>query len=247
MLDELTLRSALQDLGLESQANGLVAAALEEARGGPLAEGLHALLMTRPSQFESKLDEFEAQDRVALARSRRILEQKEARASHSPVAIEASQVSSVTVTKVQATTTVRSGRQNGTFAYFGVEVTDGVRVGASKQDYPGVKIVKSKGAALQAGIKAGDFIKEIAGKRVQSLEVFRQVVGTLPTKPFPVVINREGEEMTLMLKPQATNAPPGSLSRYTQNIPVTTLVPDDLRPRSASENSMGRRPARLRG
>eukprot|EP01061_Rhynchopus_euleeides_P005676 TRINITY_DN14884_c1_g1_i2.p1 TRINITY_DN14884_c1_g1~~TRINITY_DN14884_c1_g1_i2.p1 ORF type:complete len:2757 (+),score=1197.49 TRINITY_DN14884_c1_g1_i2:63-8333(+) len=250
-LTEDGVRNALLVIGMPEAADAIIAAALEEARGGRLAEGLQAILVNRPSQFETTLDQVDAFDRQAVERNRLIIEQRGVRA---PVAVAASQVvaPSVTVTKVQTTTTttVRNNRARGAFPYFGVEVTDGVRVGNSKQEYLGVKIVKSKGAALQAGIQGGDILKEIHGSRVQSLDDFRSVMAALPTKvPLTVVVEREGQDMALTLKPQATNARPGSLSRYTQSIPVTALVPEpEVRPRSLSSdsNAMGRRPARFR-
>ena len=214
----------------------LIAAALEEAPGRSLAEGLTIILST-PSQYEAMIQQYEENEVLVAEQNRRIMAQR-----RGATPIPAVQVMpAVHVQTVQtSTTTVRTSKSKASpFAYFGVEVTDGLRVGDRKQDYFGVKVVKSKGAALQAGVAIGDIVKEIAGRHVTSLAEFREIVSTLsPKVDLTVVVERDDQELVLTLKPQATNATPGSLSRYTQSrVKQTHLSTDHVRSTASSESS----------
>eukprot|EP01059_Diplonema_ambulator_P033644 TRINITY_DN7141_c0_g1_i1.p1 TRINITY_DN7141_c0_g1~~TRINITY_DN7141_c0_g1_i1.p1 ORF type:complete len:2784 (+),score=866.69 TRINITY_DN7141_c0_g1_i1:33-8354(+) len=229
-IDNSSIYDVLKRVGLEQVASSFIQAAVE-AGDNNLLEGVKKLLAPG-SKYEAQVKEYELDDdlsRQLAEQSRKVIEKRS-------IALSAKQVvPSVTITKVRtSSSTVQSNRYKS-FAYFGVEVTDGVRVGHSKQEYFGVKVVNVKGAAEQAGIEPGDVMKEIAGSRVSSLEEFRHVMETLPSSsPLYVVVDRDGTEVVLTVKPHSTNARPGSLHRYTQAVSVSADA--DYRSRSGGSD-----------
>eukprot|EP01063_Lacrimia_lanifica_P002668 TRINITY_DN11413_c0_g1_i1.p1 TRINITY_DN11413_c0_g1~~TRINITY_DN11413_c0_g1_i1.p1 ORF type:complete len:2819 (+),score=1069.28 TRINITY_DN11413_c0_g1_i1:88-8544(+) len=230
VFDEACVMEGLSAIGLGHCATALCASALEEARGGSLFDGLERLL-THTSQHEAALREYEqneALDRQLAEQSRRILDTKSRASSQreGSVVVSAAEqvVPGVTVTRVQtSTTTIKSSKVRGSFPYFGVDLTDGVRTQGGKREYFGAKVVKSREAALQAGIEVGDVVKAVGGKRVLSLDGFRRVAEDLPTTaPLSLLVDRDGVEHELTIRPQVTSARPGSLSRYTKSVRVSS-------------------------
>ncbi|MCB1501705.1 MAG: RIP metalloprotease RseP [Bauldia sp.] len=85
---------------------------------------------------------------------------------------------------------------------FGGEIgTIGVRGPAMP---PVVTQVQPGSPAATAGILAGDVVREIDGKPVNSFEDIRDLVGPSPGRPLGVVIDRGGEEIRLTVTPEAS-------------------------------------------
>jgi regulator of sigma E protease len=82
--------------------------------------------------------------------------------------------------------------------------------------------------ANEAGLKSGDRIIEINGKKITYYHEVQENIATNPDKLLPVAVDRQGETVTLYVKPyldKDTGA--GILGVYPWNDPVITgLVPD---------------------
>jgi serine protease Do len=65
-----------------------------------------------------------------------------------------------------------------------------------------VEDVWPAGAGEKAGIKPGDIVQEVSGKRIGSIVNYAQIVSALePKKAVPVLIQRGGETITLSVEP----------------------------------------------
>jgi hypothetical protein len=85
----------------------------------------------------------------------------------------------------------------------------GIMPGNYEEEGKGVKVdgVSPGGAAEKAGIKAGDFIIEIAGKPVKDIGAYMATMGTLTAgKEVEVVIVRDKEQKKLKVTPISPNA-----------------------------------------
>ena len=71
---------------------------------------------------------------------------------------------------------------------------------------PVVAQVQPGSPAAVAGIEAGDVLREIDGKPVNSFEDIRDLVSPAPGRPLSVVIDRNGEEIRLTVTPEAIGA-----------------------------------------
>ncbi|MDD4273368.1 MAG: RIP metalloprotease RseP [Desulfobacter postgatei] len=67
---------------------------------------------------------------------------------------------------------------------------------------PQVGQVVENSAAMAAGIKKGDVIKEIDSLPVQSFEQISQIVSKSEGKPLAILLEREGEVRSVMITPQ---------------------------------------------
>ncbi|MGE0211836.1 MAG: RIP metalloprotease RseP [Parvibaculaceae bacterium] len=75
---------------------------------------------------------------------------------------------------------------------------------------PVVDEVKAGSAAEAAGMKPGDLIKRIDGKEIASFTDIQRQVADRPGDPLPIVIERNGAEMTLTVTPIATEVSDGA-------------------------------------
>ncbi len=69
---------------------------------------------------------------------------------------------------------------------------------------PVVQQVQPGSAAALAGFEAGDVIRSIDGKPVVSFDDIRDLVGPQAGKPLPVVLERDGTEISTTVTPQGT-------------------------------------------
>ena len=247
-VDVAGIRYALRRIGMEEHAQVLL--------GSARTEGVRTLLdrqsRSPPRDYVDKMREYDKAEHIdkQLAKQSRKIQNKNRERSGSITTMTPKQLSkrsqsvdtksrgsmhsSVPPTPPQSASRVSSKA----FPYFGIEVTDGVRMGSNRQEYYGIKVVRVKGAALQAGIQAGDVIKEIAGSEVTSLSQFKHVMKKLPShEALYILLDRCGTEIIMAIRPEATNALPGSLSKYTQAVTVPAPGHREVDVRSVSANS----------
>ena len=62
--------------------------------------------------------------------------------------------------------------------------------------------------AAQAGLQAGDIVRALAGVPVQTLDGFRAEVQQYQGQPVPIVVERDGQQLSLSITPRA-NPPEG--------------------------------------
>ncbi|KAJ9449428.1 hypothetical protein DIPPA_31870 [Diplonema papillatum] len=212
--DKANVHAVMELVGLENWTQDLISAAVEKGKGS-LYDGITQLLLGGMRKYERAMQDYDE----AAAREQQLAEQSKR--------VLASQKSKADVTKVETSTaTLRSSKKKPEYSRFGLEVTDGVRLGKSdKYDYCGVKVVRTKGAAKQAGVEAGDVINEVNGERVANMEDFRRIAKSLSTDMMYVVVDRNGVETLMTIRPEQTHAPPGTLARYSRpvNVPPPAL------------------------
>eukprot|EP01060_Flectonema_neradi_P033921 TRINITY_DN5810_c0_g1_i1.p1 TRINITY_DN5810_c0_g1~~TRINITY_DN5810_c0_g1_i1.p1 ORF type:complete len:2523 (+),score=604.44 TRINITY_DN5810_c0_g1_i1:37-7605(+) len=248
-VDVAGIRYALRRIGMEEHAQVLI--------GTARTEGVRVLLGSQsrspPREYTDKMREYHQAEMIdkQMAKQSQKLQNRSQERSRSITTIAPKQLSNRSQSRDPSQKMSRSSKQSSAetqppsgksiskaFPYFGIEVTDGVRMGSSKQEYCGIKVVRVKGAALQAGIQAGDVIKEIAGSEVASLAQFKNVMKKLPShEALYVLLDRCGTEIIMTVRPEATNALPGSLSKYTQAVTVPAPGHREVDIRSVSANS----------
>eukprot|EP01059_Diplonema_ambulator_P000309 TRINITY_DN10253_c0_g1_i1.p1 TRINITY_DN10253_c0_g1~~TRINITY_DN10253_c0_g1_i1.p1 ORF type:complete len:767 (+),score=145.37 TRINITY_DN10253_c0_g1_i1:33-2303(+) len=105
--------------------------------------------------------------------------------------------------------------QEETYAVIGVELTDGVTIGGVHTQYNGgVIVVRVKGPAQAAGMQENDIIKFVNGKRVLNLTSFQDISATLlPEAPCIFVVERNGQELSLEVRPTRGYKRPGEQQR----------------------------------
>jgi len=64
--------------------------------------------------------------------------------------------------------------------------------------------VSAGNVAAEAGLLPGDVVREVDGYRVRGFEDFQRLVATSPERPITVVVDRLGDEMSLVMTPAAT-------------------------------------------
>ncbi|HDD53044.1 MAG TPA: RIP metalloprotease RseP [Thermosulfidibacter takaii] len=89
---------------------------------------------------------------------------------------------------------------------FAVVVMTGVYLWGVPILKPVVGQVVAGSPAERAGLKAGDFIVSIEGKKIESWGDLAAVVQKNPGKPLKVVVKREGEQVTLTVVPKPQEA-----------------------------------------
>ncbi|RLD99672.1 MAG: RIP metalloprotease RseP [Aquificota bacterium] len=89
---------------------------------------------------------------------------------------------------------------------FAVVVMTGVYLWGVPILEPVVGQVVAGSPAERAGLKAGDFIVSIEGKKIESWGDLAAVVQKNPGKPLKVVVKREGEQVTLTVVPKPQEA-----------------------------------------
>eukprot|EP00754_Rhynchopus_humris_P003093 Rhum_TRINITY_DN11679_c0_g1::Rhum_TRINITY_DN11679_c0_g1_i1::g.46083::m.46083 len=102
------------------------------------------------------------------------------------------------------------------YAVIGVELTDGVTIdGVHTQYNNGVIVVRVKGPAAAAGMLENDIIKIVNGRHVTSLQAFQDITaGLVPDVPCIFVIERDGHEISVEIRPTRGFRRPGEQRRY---------------------------------
>ena len=83
--------------------------------------------------------------------------------------------------------------------------------------------------AQQAGLMSGDKILAVDGFQVRGFEDFQRLVSTAPERPVTIVLDRQGDDKTIVLTPKATNSPDmfGTMHRIGQIGISRTVNPGD--------------------
>jgi regulator of sigma E protease len=63
--------------------------------------------------------------------------------------------------------------------------------------------VTANSVAAQAGLEAGDKVLSVDGYRVRGFEDFQRLVATAPQRPITIVLDRSGQDKTIVLTPQS--------------------------------------------
>lgn len=139
--------------------------------------------------------------------------------------------------------------------YLGVRIQDVDEKLAKSFNLPSmegalVSQVAEGGPAEKAGMKSGDFIVKINGKRVKSVNELRNVVATLtPEKSFPIEVYRDGKQKTLTVKivvqPEDMAAAfgeetqPGTASAATYGVKVAAITSQTAEKYGLKESTRG--------
>ena len=93
-----------------------------------------------------------------------------------------------------------------------------------------VEDVNEDGRAADAGIQTGDVIQEINRQPVQSVEELRAAVRRTSDKPMLLLVNRQGRDLFVTIKPRRKQSAVGS-----QQSAVGSRQSDGRRPRRRSQ------------
>lgn len=86
------------------------------------------------------------------------------------------------------------------------------------------------GAAQAAGLQAGDLVVDVDGYKVRGFEDFQRLVSTSPERPVTVVVERNGQDMTFTMIPEATEIEDrfGNMHRIGRIGVSRSTTPDDI-------------------
>lgn len=136
---------------------------------------------------------------------------------------------------VKSSSPVAPHRANRRFAYFGVEVAEGVYLSKSYGEghpIPAVRVVNTGGPCAAAGLKPGDLISSINGRQVGSLDDFNYIVSSVePRTEVKIIFERDGKLLGTDVMTEETKREPGLPGR---------LSADDEKPRPPSSKRSSR-------
>lgn len=112
---------------------------------------------------------------------------------------------------------VKSVKAGPRYAYFGVEVAEGVYLSKNygeRRPIPAVRIVNVGGPCKEAGLQPGDLISSIKGRQVGSLDDFNTVVASVaPHQEVKIIFERNGVLLGTDIVTEETKQAPGKPAR----------------------------------
>src|SRR5690606_33448848 len=71
---------------------------------------------------------------------------------------------------------------------------------------PVIDAVEPASVAAEAGIEPGDRIQVVDGFAVRGFEDFQRLVATAPDRPVSIVLERRGDQQTIVLTPESATS-----------------------------------------